>query len=361
MSKIKILVDSLADQELTNAQMVNAREIVRRLNPERFEVSVFCSGIADPRLAARPGVRLIKLPARKQTVTILREFVTGTHEILFYMKSSPASRLYAQLRKCWHDSRTTIGTVESQSNLRDEPTIRTEAVNLWERTVLSCDYLFSNSQSVRKSLKKVYGLESDIVPTGVDTDFFCPPEPAPANPRPIVLFIGSLRPFKGPHTVLDAAQRFAQADFRIVGEGLIADELRTRAHREGISNVSFLGALGIAQAKQQYQSADIFLFPSRWEGSPKVLLEAAACGLPIVARSDYEPESVLHGRTGFLAASDDALFADLAELLANPALRKEFGQAGRQHSLLFDWDPIVRKWEDVFLKVAPSQNVRRSA
>ena len=361
MPKIKILVDSLADEGLTNAQMVNAREIVRRLNPERFEISVFCAGRPDPKLAARSDLRLIRLPARKQTITILREFVTGAHEILFYMKSSPASRLYASLRSRWRDSRTTIGTVESQSNLRDEPTIGAEAVSLWERTVLTCDHLYSNSDSVRNSLKAVYGLPSDVVPTGVDTGYFSPPASPQANVRPVVLFVGSLRPFKGPHTVLNAARQFPQADFRVAGDGLIGEELRARAHREGISNVSFLGALGLAQVRQQYQSADIFLFPSRWEGSPKVLLEAAACGLPIVARSDYSPESVLHGRTGFLAPTDDAVLAHLAELLAGPALRRQFGQAGRRHSLLFDWDLIVRKWEDVFLNVAPSLNVRRTA
>lgn len=361
MTKIKILVDSLADAGLTNAQMVNAREIVRRLDPERFEVSVFCSGKPDSELAARSDIRLIRLPAKKQTITILREFVTGAHKILFYMKSSPASRLYAMLQRCRHDSRTTIGTIESQSNLRDEPTIPAEAVNLWERTVLTCDHLFSNSDSVRKSLKNVYGLHSDVVPTGVDTAFFSPPESSRTNLRPVVLFVGSLRPFKGPHTVLNAARQFPQADFRLVGDGLIAEELRARTYRESISNVSFLGALGLSQIRQQYQSADIFLFPSRWEGSPKVLLEAAACGLPIVARSDYSPESVLHGRTGFLASTDDALLTHLAELLARSDLRREFGQAGRQHSLLFDWDLIVRKWEDVFLRVAPSQNVRRTA
>ena len=42
MTPVRILVDSLADQGLTNAQMTNAREIIRRLDPDRFHVSVFC-------------------------------------------------------------------------------------------------------------------------------------------------------------------------------------------------------------------------------------------------------------------------------------------------------------------------------
>ena len=83
---------------------------------------------------------------RRRTVRIFREFVLGRHEILFYVKSSPASRLYLGLRRSWKDGRITIGTIESQSDLRNEPTVAPEAVDLWERTVLRCDYLFSNSR-----------------------------------------------------------------------------------------------------------------------------------------------------------------------------------------------------------------------
>ncbi len=52
MTPVRILVDSLADQGLTNAQMTNAREIIRRLDPDRFHVSVFCGGVPDRSIAA---------------------------------------------------------------------------------------------------------------------------------------------------------------------------------------------------------------------------------------------------------------------------------------------------------------------
>ena len=79
MRRIRVLVDSHADEGLTNAQMSNAREIVRRLNSERFEISIFHRGAADPRLAQRPNTRLVQLPQRRQTVTVLREFLSLIH------------------------------------------------------------------------------------------------------------------------------------------------------------------------------------------------------------------------------------------------------------------------------------------
>src|SRR5579862_3467909 len=187
MSLVRILVDSLADQGLTNSQMTNAREIIRRLDPGRFQVSVFCGGTPDRTLELRPNTRLVRLPQRRRTVRILREFVLGSHDILFYIKSSPASRLYMAWRRGWKDKCITVGTVESQSDLRNEPTIAAEAVHLWERTVLRCDYLYSNSRSVQRSLQREYNLPSEIVPTGVDTSFFTPAWDRPGNARPRVL------------------------------------------------------------------------------------------------------------------------------------------------------------------------------
>src|SRR5271166_5956985 len=154
MTPVRILVDSLADQGLTNSQMTNAREIIQRLDPGRFHVSVFCGGVPDRGIERRANTRLVPLPQRRRTVRIFREFVLGRHDILFYVKSSPASRLYLAWRGRWKDRRITIGNIESQSDLRNEPTIAPEAVNLWERTVLRCDYLFSNSQFVKKSLQR---------------------------------------------------------------------------------------------------------------------------------------------------------------------------------------------------------------
>ncbi|MBS1850855.1 MAG: glycosyltransferase family 4 protein [Acidobacteria bacterium] len=348
---VRILVDSFADEGLTNAQMGNAREIVRRLDPAQFHVSLFHVGPPDPRIAARPATRLIPLPQRRQTPRILRELLFGRHEILFYVKPSPANHIYLALRRVGPRRRVTVGTVESQSDLRNEPTVSPQAVKLWEKTVLRCDYLYSNSPAVQRSLRREYGRASEVVPTGVDTQFFVPASERAENLRPRVLFAGSLRPFKGPQTVLEAAARFPQADFALAGEGIMGEELQARVRREGLRNVSFLGGLAAPALRGHYQQSDIFLFPSSWEGSPKVILEAAACGLPVIARRNYEPESVLHERTGYLVSSDDELFLRLHDLLDQPSLRRELGAAARRHSLQFDWDGITRRWEEIFLSL----------
>jgi glycosyltransferase involved in cell wall biosynthesis len=361
LKPIRILVDSFADADLPNAQMGNAREIVSRLDPAHFHVSMFVLDRPDPRIAARENTYLIQLPRRRQTVRVLREFLCGAHQILFYMKASPASRWYLNLRKRWNDRRTTIGTLESQSDLKNEPFIAPEAIRLWEQTILRCDRLFSNSLSVQKSLDREYGLRSEIIPTGVDTKFLVPDNTRNRNPRPRVLFVGSLRSYKQPHIVIDAAARFPQADFRIAGDGPLAMELRNRATAERLKNVEFLGLLQADSLRVEYQCADIFLFPSGWEGSPKVILEAAACGLPVIARSDYSPETVLHGVNGYQASSDQSIFAYLEELLSNPALRQELGRNGRWLSEKYDWGVITAQWEEAFARSVAQRELRNAS
>ena len=351
MKQIRILVDSFADEDSLNAQMTNAREIMSRLDANRFHISTFVFGKADARLAQREATRLIQLPQRRQTVGILNEFVRGKHDLLFYLKPSPAARIYLKLRRKWFDKRVVIGMVESQSDLRNEPTVKPEQVGIWEQTVLRSDRLFSNSSAVKASLEKEYGLASEVVPTGVDTKFYTPAE-RPANARVRVLFVGALRPFKGPQLLLRGAARFPATDFIIVGDGVMASELDEQARAEKLTNVTFEGSLKPDALREQYRQADIFLFPSRWEGSPKVILEAAACGLPVIARNDYRPETALDGQTGYLGSSDDELLECLAKLIASPEVRQDMGRASRLHSERFNWDAITRRWEEIFERLA---------
>jgi len=329
--------------------MINAREIVSRLNPSGFSITMFARHRPAAPIRSRPNTRLIQLPARLQTIPLFTQFMLGSYDILFYLKASPASRWYMKLRSHRRNRCVVVGTIESQTNWQDE-SMTAQAIRLFEETILRCDYLFSNSEMVRWSLEANYRLPSEVIPTGVDTEFFTPSWERPPNPRPRVLFVGSLRPFKGPQTVLDAAQRHPEADFVVVGDGLMADELQFRA--KAMPNVTMRGTLGRAAIREEYRNADIFLFPSRWEGSPRVLLEAAASGLPVVARKDYEPESVIDGRTGFLVADADEMMTRLAQLIADPDLCRAFGRAARSHVARFSWDVITQQWEATFVRLA---------
>ena len=64
------------------------------------------------------------------------------------------------------------------------------------------------------------------------------------------------------------------------------------------------------------------------------------------------PETVVDGQTGYLGASNDALLDRLGHLLQHPELRRQMGQSARVLSEQFDWDLIIRRWEEVFTSLA---------
>jgi glycosyltransferase involved in cell wall biosynthesis len=91
--------------------------------------------------------------------------------------------------------------------------------------------------------------------------------------------------------------------------------------------------------------AHLFISPSWAEGAPKVLQEAAACGLPAIAFGFYEPPSVVHGETGLVVWSDDELFAAVDRLQGNVALARQMGEQAARLAVQWDWRSVAPLWE----------------
>ena len=102
--------------------------------------------------------------------------------------------------------------------------------------------------------------------------------------------------------------------------------------------------------------ASAFVLPSRWEGFASVLVEAMACGTPVVAADcDYGPREIVHdGQTGLLARTDDAasLAAGIHRVLVDPALGKELAARGRMRAMDFDAPSIAGRYADLVHEAA---------
>ncbi|HEU4929309.1 MAG TPA: glycosyltransferase family 4 protein [Candidatus Krumholzibacteria bacterium] len=148
------------------------------------------------------------------------------------------------------------------------------------------------------------------------------------------VFVGNLIEHKGLRRVIEALSRLAAA-WRLVvaGAGPDADPARDLAARLGVTErVVFLGRCSSEHVERVMAAGDVLVLPSAVEGLPYVILEAMACGKPVVSSRVFGiPEAVMEGETGLLVAPDDV--AGLAEALrmlaADPALRERMGRAGR--------------------------------
>lgn len=164
-----------------------------------------------------------------------------------------------------------------------------------------------------------------------------------------ILAVGSLTEQKDHATLIASLKilgdRGVDVRATVVGDGRLRGLLGEAAASAGIeSKIEFTGKLPHAEVLKRYHDADVFVLTSRWEGSPNVLLEAMAHGLPsVVSDAPGIVEFAPRGTVALFArAGDAASFADQIERLAqDPDLRRSLGEAARAH-VRAHFDPSAR-------------------
>jgi glycosyltransferase involved in cell wall biosynthesis len=226
--------------------------------------------------------------------------------------------------------------------------------------------LVTVSEANKRFLTEQVGIPSkriEVIPNGVPVDVSAPAATLSAlrdslNIEPhhkVVGAVGSLYPIKGHRYLIDAMpavlSRFPQTVCVIVGQGGLREELEALASRLGIAQ--HLRLLGHREDVHDLLSiCDMFVLPSLSEGMPLALLEAMAAGLPAVAtRVGGVTEVVDDGKTGLLVPAEDsgALAASIVNLLDNPLLAKELGEAARHVAASrFSLAGMVRAYEGIY-------------
>jgi glycogen(starch) synthase len=189
-----------------------------------------------------------------------------------------------------------------------------------------------------------------LVHNGVDCEQFAPVE-RPSDP-PEVLFVGRLVETKGVQKLVDAfAQVDVDAHLRIVGEGPQRAELEQQVRELGIGNqVTFAGRVPNDELPAVYARSSVFALPSSREGLPRTLLEALACGTPVVTSDLPQLESLVDGVGMTIPEGDvNGLAEALEEVLSDAELRARLSEAGRRKIVQeYSWTETVRETTDVY-------------
>ncbi len=184
----------------------------------------------------------------------------------------------------------------------------------------SADAVAGVSQDLLDKARALTGRGNGLwrISNGVDAGLFSPDGPLPEGlpseaPRPWIAFSGELRLKKGLPLLLDLAELMGRAGrgtlFALGGaRGECAGELESWRRRQPAASRR-LRALPYegdpARLAAAYRAMDLFVFPSLWEGMPNALLEAMACGKPVLASAvGAFPEVLRHGENGFLLPAE---------------------------------------------------------
>jgi teichuronic acid biosynthesis glycosyltransferase TuaC len=199
-----------------------------------------------------------------------------------------------------------------------------------------------------------------VLRNGVDLALFAPQDRAAARQElgldaagPVVLSVGWLAPPKGLDLVIRATAALPDMILIIVGEGPEKAALQRLARDLHLGErVRFLGTMPQQQLPTVYNAADALVLASAREGFPNVVLEALACGTPVVATAvGGMPEIVRVPAAGRLVQerTPEAIAAALRDLLADPPARA----AVRAHAERFGWGPSTTGQIRLFRSILP--------
>lgn len=201
------------------------------------------------------------------------------------------------------------------------------------------------SEANRNYIEKTFGVPREhihVIPCGVDTERFCPRNDLRADStEPLIVCVARHVPVKNLGLLLEACAQLCNRGiaFRcvMIGDGPVRNELEARRHALKLEEVVQMpGAADQDEVLLWWQQASIGVLTSENEGMPVSLMEAAACGVPVVAtRVGGIPELVEDGITGILSPPGDAkaLANALATLLRDGALRARMRAAARNRAL----------------------------
>jgi phosphatidylinositol alpha-1,6-mannosyltransferase len=251
---------------------------------------------------------------------------------------------------------------------------RTSSELTWltRRALRGAAGVVANSRHTRDLLARDWGVSPErvhVLHPGVDTHTFVPAPPDPAvradlgwGERPVVLTVGALQQRKGQDMMIRALpkllRRFPDLLYVIAGEGWERTYLERLVNDLGVgAAVQFRGVPQDDELVRCYQQCDLFALPNRqvgwnFEGFGIVLLEAQACGKPVLAGdSGGTAETLRASETGVVAdcTSPDALAGAVADCLSDPGRLARMGARARPWAVeQFDWSALLPRAAKLF-------------
>ena len=214
-----------------------------------------------------------------------------------------------------------------------------------------------------------------VLRNGVDMDFFKPLEREAARgrlgmTRKTLLSVGNLLEFKGHGVVISALSLLPQCELIVIGDGPDRGNFETLARQCGVAErVRFVGSIDQAELRDYYAAADALVLASSREGWPNVLLEAIACGTPVIASNVGGVSEILTAAAGGMML-DERSPAALAHAVRALLAKSPDRSATRRHAEQFGWEATTKGQLQLFKQIlAPSagganldvRNLRRPA
>lgn len=347
-----------------------AFQIARRLVAQGVEVSAYCHTRLQPEITQLSGVSVHRLkPDLIVSNTPIR--FSLAQDLIKAVKAERPDVIHAHTPVPYSVDMAAIASRETSvplvvtyhsSTLFKDQALFDLLVKLylpWQRkTLKQAKRIATVTGNTDKELS-LWHNKSVVIPPGVDLETFTyQPYPQAEASLLMIAPLSKAYPSKGVDVMLqsmmDVVSRFPNARLDILGEGELTavyqDQIRTLGLEK---SVNLLGKKTYDQMPELFQTHNIVVVPSiKSEGTPTVILEAFACGRPVVGtRIGGIPELVTPGQTGQIVEPRDTigLANAICALLEQPSLAAQHGQnARRLVEEKYSWDILTQKYLELY-------------
>lgn len=271
----------------------------------------------------------------------------------------------------------TILTVHDLSFVHYPDTFPAKLVSYLNRVVPwsigRATHILADSDSTRRDLQAQWGVLGEritVLYSGVNERFRPVNDVAVLDSmrarygldQPFVLAVGTVQPRKNYEFLVRAfrpvAEQFPHSLIIVGGKGWLDEGLPGEIERQGLQGrVRLAGFVDDADLPAIYSAADILAFPSLYEGFGLPLLEAMACGTPVISSdSSSLPEVARNNAALLLSPRDEAAWsAAMIALLVDEGARRELTAAGLARSAQFNWGASARQLADLYRALLASE------
>jgi glycosyltransferase involved in cell wall biosynthesis len=230
--------------------------------------------------------------------------------------------------------------------------------------------LLTVSQASKRDILHFFDVPDDrivVVPNGIDERFLRPPDAEQVDrvrqrfqlDGPFALYVGNIKPHKNVDRLIEAFSRARGRGLTGLRLIIIGDELskypglRHAVHRHRLDkDVRFLGFQPIETLSVFYRLAQVFVFPSLYEGFGLPPLEAMACGTPVVTSKVSSMPEVAGGAALLVDPADaDSIAEGMVRAATDQALRTDLVTRGLARAREFSWAESVRRIHAVYMEV----------
>jgi glycosyltransferase involved in cell wall biosynthesis len=230
------------------------------------------------------------------------------------------------------------------------------------------EYLAASARWVRPSLSRAcelvvpsgflkqvfgdHGFDASVIPNIIDLETFSPSEVPGQRQNFTLVITRNLETIYGLDTAIHAVALLrkdgSNLRLRIAGSGPQREDLRKLTQELGVTSaVEFLGRLSRSEIVELYRDADAMLNPSRVDNMPNSVLEALACGVPVISTNvGGVPFIVRDGETALLVDPDDAagMAAAVSRLADDAGLRAALSERGQREVARYAWPEVRQQW-----------------